>query len=104
MSRTLLLDTNIVVWLLLGDRARVSRTAVAAMEDETNEVAVSAASVWEIAIKRSLKADDRGSLGDCAHAPRLRPVVGHSFPLGEAPEAHRAIENRASVGKITLTF
>jgi PIN domain nuclease of toxin-antitoxin system len=53
--RRLLLDTNVVVWLLLGDRERVSRSAVAAMEDERNEIAVSAASVWEIAIKRSLR-------------------------------------------------
>lgn len=50
----LLLDTNVAVWLLLGDRERVSRRAVDAMEDEANEIALSAASVWEIAIKRSL--------------------------------------------------
>ena len=50
----LLLDTNVAVWLLLGNRERVSRTAVEALEDERNRVAVSAASVWEIAIKRSL--------------------------------------------------
>lgn len=53
MSR-LLLDTNLAVWLLLGDRERVSPPAVEALEDERNEVAISAASVWEIAIKRSL--------------------------------------------------
>jgi PIN domain nuclease of toxin-antitoxin system len=52
--RRLLLDTNVVVWLLLGDRARVSETAVAALEAQENDVVVSAASVWEIAIKRSL--------------------------------------------------
>jgi PIN domain nuclease of toxin-antitoxin system len=50
----LLLDTNVAVWLLLGDRERVSPEAVEALENERNEVAVSAASVWEIAIKRSL--------------------------------------------------
>jgi PIN domain nuclease of toxin-antitoxin system len=49
-----LLDTNVAVWLLLGDRERVSRRAVEALEDERNEVALSAATVWEIAIKRSL--------------------------------------------------
>jgi PIN domain nuclease of toxin-antitoxin system len=49
-----LLDTNVAVWLLLGDRERVSTHAADALEDEDNEVAVSAASVWEIAIKRSL--------------------------------------------------
>jgi PIN domain nuclease of toxin-antitoxin system len=52
--KRLLLDTNVAVWLLLGDRKRVSKEAVAALEDERNEVALSAASVWEIAIKRSL--------------------------------------------------
>lgn len=49
-----LLDTNVVVWLLLGDRARVSTVAIEALEERRNEVALSAASVWEIAIKRSL--------------------------------------------------
>jgi PIN domain nuclease of toxin-antitoxin system len=49
-----LIDTNVTVWLLLGDRARVSKEAVGALEDQHNEIAVSAASVWEIAIKRSL--------------------------------------------------
>ncbi len=52
--KRLLLDTNVAVWLLLGDREKVSGSAVAALEDERNTVAISAASVWEIAIKRSL--------------------------------------------------
>ena len=52
--RRLLLDTDVAVWLLLGDRERVSKAAANALEDEQNEVAVSAATVWEIAIKRSL--------------------------------------------------
>lgn len=52
--RALLVDTNVVVWLLLGDRARVSEAACLALEDERNRVAVSAVTVWEIAIKRSL--------------------------------------------------
>ena len=50
----LLLDTNVALWLLLGDRESVSSDAVAALEDEHNTVSLSAASVWEIAIKRSL--------------------------------------------------
>jgi PIN domain nuclease of toxin-antitoxin system len=51
--RSLLVDTNVVVWLLLGDRPRVSETARMALEDERNRVVVSAATVWEIAVKRS---------------------------------------------------
>jgi PIN domain nuclease of toxin-antitoxin system len=50
----LLVDTNVVVWLLIGDRSRVSEVARLALEDERNRVAVSAATVWEIAVKRSL--------------------------------------------------
>jgi PIN domain nuclease of toxin-antitoxin system len=52
--RSLLVDTNVIVWLLLGDRPRVSETARLALEDDRNRVAVSAATVWEIAIKRSV--------------------------------------------------
>jgi PIN domain nuclease of toxin-antitoxin system len=52
--RSLLVDTNVVVWLLLGDRSRVSEPARIALEDERNRVVVSAVSVWEIAVKRSL--------------------------------------------------
>lgn len=50
----LLLDTNVVVWLLLDDRDAVSPKATEALMDERNVVSLSAVSVWEIAIKRSL--------------------------------------------------
>ncbi|MCZ7589054.1 MAG: type II toxin-antitoxin system VapC family toxin [Gaiella sp.] len=50
----LLLDTNVALWLLFGDRRRVSEAAVRALENEADEIVLSAASVWEIAIKRSL--------------------------------------------------
>ncbi len=32
----------------------------------------------------------------------LRPVVGATFPLAEAPEAHRLLEERRSTGKVVL--
>lgn len=50
----LLLDTNVVVWLLTDTRDAISKAALEALEDEENVLSVSAASVWEIAIKRSL--------------------------------------------------
>lgn len=50
----LLMDTNVVVWLLLGDRAAIPSSVQGILQDERHELLVSAVSVWEIAIKRSL--------------------------------------------------
>jgi NADPH2:quinone reductase len=36
-------------------------------------------------------------------AGKLKLVVGKSFPLAEAAEAHRFMESRQSVGKLVLT-
>lgn len=52
MSR-LLLDTHALLWWLVDDPA-LSLPARDALADPGNEPLVSAASVWEIAIKRSL--------------------------------------------------
>ena len=48
-----LLDTHAFLWFLAGDE-RLSRKALEAMSDENAELFVSAASVWEMAIKASL--------------------------------------------------
>ncbi|MGI8949071.1 MAG: type II toxin-antitoxin system VapC family toxin [Ornithinimicrobium sp.] len=53
-SPRLLLDTNVVIWLLLGDRSAVSARAQDALQDASHELLLSAVSVWEIATKRSL--------------------------------------------------
>ena len=50
----LLLDTNVVIWLLLGERRSVPHNVADAISAPSSTVLVSAASVWEIAIKRSL--------------------------------------------------
>lgn len=50
-------------------------------------------------------AEIRALTGDAlalAAAGRLRPVVGQTFPLAEAATAHRAIEDRATIGKTLL--
>ena len=52
MSR-LLVDTHALLWWLTDDPA-LSPVARAAIADPANEPLVSSASVWEIAIKRSL--------------------------------------------------
>ena len=37
-----------------------------------------------------------------AAAGELRPVIGQTFPLARAADAHRAIESRSTVGKTLL--
>ncbi len=49
----LLLDTHILLWWLMGDR-RLPKGVAKALASPENDVAVSAASVWEIVIKRML--------------------------------------------------
>ena len=49
----LLLDTHALLWFQTGDR-RLSRRARAAIEAPDTERFISAASVWEMAIKASL--------------------------------------------------
>lgn len=105
MSR-LLLDTNVAVWLLLGDRERVSQPAVDAMEDETNEIAVSAASVWEIAIKRSLEKlsiEDRWarSLARLGFEP-LPVTAVHAAAVESLPWHHRDPFDRLLVAQAAV--
>lgn len=49
----LLLDTHALLWTL-GDPEKLSTSAFGAIVDESNDVLVSSASVWEVAIKRAL--------------------------------------------------
>lgn len=50
---TLLLDTHVLLWWL-GDDPRLPADVAALVGDGAEEVAVSAATVWEIGIKRAL--------------------------------------------------
>jgi PIN domain nuclease of toxin-antitoxin system len=51
---TLLVDTHAFLWFMAGD-ARLSSTARRALEDDERAWWLSAASVWELSIKSSLK-------------------------------------------------
>lgn len=53
----LLVDTHLLLWAA-GLPDRLSQAARTLLEDPTNELLFSAASLWEIAIKRSLGRDD----------------------------------------------
>ena len=53
----LLLDTHLLLWAA-GSAARLSVAARELIDDPKNELLFSAASLWEIAIKRALRRDD----------------------------------------------
>jgi len=89
----LLLDTNVVVWLLTGDREAVSQVATEALLNEENSISVSAVSYWEIAIKRSngkleIEADWARALGRLDFDP-LVITSEHAAKVESLPWIHR---------------
>lgn len=87
----LLLDTHVLLWALAGERRLSVRTRRAI--EAADQVMVSAAAVWEIAIKQAL-----GKLridGDVAlEAQRsgylpLAVTVEHASAVGRLPQHHR---------------
>ena len=49
----ILLDTNALIWFANGDE-KLSQKAIESIENPENEKFVSVASIWEIAIKKSI--------------------------------------------------
>jgi len=88
----LLLDTDVLLWWL-RDKPRLQPSVHAAISDPRSEVFVSAASVWEAAIKRSLgklkfeTADVLVSLAAGGFRP-LQVTVEHALAAGELPQHH----------------
>jgi PIN domain nuclease of toxin-antitoxin system len=81
----LLLDTHTFIWWD-ADAAELGRKAAAAIADPDNRVFVSAASVWEIAIKRQLgRLDYTGSPARAIDANGFTalPIATHHAELVE---------------------
>lgn len=81
-----------VLWWLSDDR-RLGAQARRLIANSGNHVAVSAASVWEMAIKSSLGKlsvpdDVTGAVVDCGFAP-LAITMEHAARVGELPLVHR---------------
>ncbi len=90
----LLLDTQIVLWALTGSR-RLGVVAGDLIADPANEVHVSTASLWEIAIKHALGRGDMPVSGMraaelCARAGyRELPIAWrHAALIDELPQLH----------------
>jgi PIN domain nuclease of toxin-antitoxin system len=104
--KRLLLDTNVVVWLLLNDRDAVSAKAARALLDERNTVSLSAVSVWEIAIKRSLgklqiEPDWARALARLDFDP-LPVTTAHAQQVEHLPWHHRDPFDRLLVAQAAL--
>ncbi len=88
----LLPDTHAVLWLL-GEDKRLSRRADELLTDASHEVLLSAAVVWEVAIKRSLgkleAPDGFAKLLLDAGAVSLAVGIEHADAVGLLPWHHR---------------
>lgn len=91
----LLLDTHLLIWTA-GSPDKLSKTARALIEDRDNEIAFSAVSIWEIAIKFALQKPEfnvdphlvrRGCL-DNAMA-ELAMTSAHAIVTASLPPSHR---------------
>lgn len=106
----LLLDTNIVVWMLRTPD-RLSRVVEAALNDEANVLLVSSISIFEIALKRSVGKLDVGD-GVLTRLEQIGCVSlplsdRHSWRVSDLPWIHRdpfdrlivaqALEERATL-------
>lgn len=56
MTGAYLADTHIALWALLDD-PKLSQEARSILEDESNRILISAASIWEIAMKHAKSPD-----------------------------------------------
>lgn len=92
----LLLDTHAFFWWFSGS-SRLSRLARQAIEDDDNEVMVSAASAWEIATKyrigklpnaEALALDISGAIAG-QNFEELPITVEHAVRAGSLPGPHR---------------
>jgi PIN domain nuclease of toxin-antitoxin system len=89
---TLLLDTHAFLWWLDNPRL-LSKAARKAISEGKNTVYVSAAVVWEIAIKKSLgKLDAPDDLEGALVANRFLPLpvtIPHALAVLTLPDYHR---------------
>lgn len=101
----LLLDTHAALWFLSGD-ARLSENARRHLTDESNLVLLSAAVVWEVAIKRSLgKLDvpeEYLSLLLGAGVQTLAMSVDHAAAVERLPPHHRDPFDRMLVAQAAI--
>lgn len=101
----LLLDTHAALWLLSGDD-RLSENATRQLTDPTNRVLLSAAVVWEVAVKRSLgklvvPGEYLSLLLDSGVQP-LAVSVDHAAAVEHLPPHHRDPFDRVLIAQAAV--
>jgi len=104
----LLLDTHLLLWAA-GEPDRLPLTAVAEMEAPSNELLFSAASLWEIAIKRGLGKDGftvdprllRRGLLDNGYG-ELAITSEHAVAVDGLPSLHKDPFDRILIAQATV--
>ncbi len=101
----LLLDTHAALWFLSGDE-RLGDGARRQLLDETNRVLLSAAVVWEVAIKRSLGKlvvpEEYLALLLGAGVQALAVSVEHAAAIADLPWHHRDPFDRMLVAQASI--
>ena len=107
----LLLDTQIFLWAI-DNNPKLSQEARAAITDGNNMVFVSAATAWEISIKKAIGrlTVPQGSYLDELSLHRFTPLditTEHALAVGNLPQYHkdpfdRLLIAQAQIEKLTL--
>jgi PIN domain nuclease of toxin-antitoxin system len=101
----LLLDTHSALWWLADD-ARLGRDADRELSDGTNRVLLSAAVIWEIAIKRSLgKLQAPPDMAQTLLGAGARPLpitLEHAAGVEDLPWHHRDPFDRVLVSQAVI--
>lgn len=88
----LLLDTHVFLWWLSGDSS-LGEKARQAIADGSNQVYVSAATSWEISIKKALgkleAPDDIDAIVETERFQKLPITLYHGQLAGRLPALHR---------------
>jgi PIN domain nuclease of toxin-antitoxin system len=90
--KRLLLDTHVLLWWL-SDDPQLGKSSRQAIANPRNQVYVSAASAWEISIKRSIgkltAPDDMDAIVESEDFERLPITLFHGDQAGLLPELHK---------------
>jgi PIN domain nuclease of toxin-antitoxin system len=101
----LLIDTHVFLWWDTQPTS-ISPVLLTSMRDEATEIFVSAASVWEVAIKRAagrLAFRQEICSAIAAHGFDLLPITGnHAEQVGNFPRYHRDPFDRMLVAQATV--